>query len=201
MSHSLVLPEKYRDCYQEIANVGMGQAADLLARLLGVFVVLPIPRVHLIERQELHMALHSTGEEAISAVCQGFIGGGIAGEALLIFNDASFADIAALMKYNDLSKVGESELLMDMGSVLIGACLKGIADQLDVPFSQSHPVVLGQHCSVDELIQAKDNAWKQTLAIEIAYEIQDCNINCDLLVLFSEDSLEKLEHKVSYLLE
>jgi len=30
------------DCYQEIANVAMGRAGDLLARLLDVFVVLPI---------------------------------------------------------------------------------------------------------------------------------------------------------------
>ena len=35
------------DCYQEIANVAMGRAGDLLARLLDVFVVLPIPNVNL----------------------------------------------------------------------------------------------------------------------------------------------------------
>ena len=36
-----------RDSYQEIANVAMGRAGDLLARLLDVFVELPIPNVNL----------------------------------------------------------------------------------------------------------------------------------------------------------
>ena len=203
MPKTLIISDDHRDCYQEIANIGMGQAADLLARLLGVFVILPIPRVHIIERGELHMALHSTGrEESLSAVCQGFTGGGISGEVLLIFNDACFSDMAELMKYgDDLTNVGESELLMDMGSVLIGACLKGIADQLDVSFSQSHPVVLGHHSGVNELLHSNGNDWQKTLAIEINYEIKDRNINCDLLLLLSEDSIEFLENKISQILE
>ena len=32
----------------------------------------------------------------VTAVCQGFIGSGVAGEALLIFNESSFKDIAEL---------------------------------------------------------------------------------------------------------
>ncbi|CAM5442081.1 Chemotaxis protein CheC OS=Stutzerimonas stutzeri OX=316 GN=UIB01_10890 PE=4 SV=1 [Stutzerimonas stutzeri] len=38
----------------------------------------------------------------------------------------------------------EIEMLLDLG-LLISACLSGIADQIDVAFSQGHPQVLGQH--------------------------------------------------------
>ena len=87
------------DAYQEVANVAMGRAGDLLARLLGVFVILPIPNVNMIEVSELRMALNEVADsDTLSAVCQGFIGAGIAGEALLMFNESSFADIAELMK-------------------------------------------------------------------------------------------------------
>ncbi|MGL4917628.1 MAG: response regulator, partial [Aeromonas allosaccharophila] len=48
-----ITPE-IRDVYQELANVSMGQAADLLARLLNAFVVLPIPNVNVLEVSELH---------------------------------------------------------------------------------------------------------------------------------------------------
>ena len=34
-----------RDCYQEITNIAMGQAGDHLARIMNVFVRLPIPNV------------------------------------------------------------------------------------------------------------------------------------------------------------
>ena len=53
----ITLSADMRDCYQEIANVAMGRAGDLLARLLNVFVELPIPNVNFIEVSELRMAL------------------------------------------------------------------------------------------------------------------------------------------------
>lgn len=191
------------DTYQEVANVAMGQAADLLARLLDVFVVLPIPKVNELEYSELQMLLTDTArDENVSVICQGFIGFGIAGEALLLFNDSSVDDIAQLMRYDKKSgDTFELELLMDISSILIGACLNGIAQQLDIQFSQGHPVVLGQHVNVKDLLKSEQQPWNKTLAIEINYAIEGRNINCDLLILFTEDSLPDLAKRASYLLE
>lgn len=188
------------DAYQEIANVAMGRAGDLLARLLGAFVKLPVPRVSMLEGSDLHMALEAVAQnESVSAVCQGFIGAGIAGEAFLTFTESSFPDLAELMSHEGAIDRGvELELLMDTASVLIGACLKGIADQLDVSFSQGHPVVLGQHIDISDLLKRNASRWPRTLAIEIGYRIENRNINCDLMLLFSEDSLDALNDRVSY---
>ncbi|MFT5294252.1 MAG: chemotaxis protein CheY-P-specific phosphatase CheC/CheY-like chemotaxis protein [Colwellia sp.] len=197
------LDPELRDCYQEIANVAMGQAGDLLARLLDVFVVLPIPNVNLIEVSELSMALSDVEEqESTSGICQGFIGAGISGEALLILNDSSFKDVASLMNYKyEVDESTELELLMDLANVLIGACLNGVSAQLDMPFSQGHPVVLGQHKKISELIATNSKKWKRTLAIEISYSIEDYSIKCDLLLLFTEESMRTLNNKISYLLD
>ncbi len=199
---TLNLSVEVRDVYQELANVAMGQAADLLARMLGQFVILPIPNVNVLEVGELHMALNSaTGEGTLSAVCQGFIGAGIAGEALVLFHDSSFADLAKLMKYQGpLDRTAELELLMDMSNVLIGAFLRGFAMQLDVPFNQGHPVVLGQHRPVEDLIKANQHRWRRTLAIEINYQIRDHQVQCDLLLLFTEDSIQYMNHKILHLM-
>jgi chemotaxis protein CheY-P-specific phosphatase CheC/DNA-binding NarL/FixJ family response regulator len=150
----ITLSTDVRDCYQEIANVAMGRAGDLLARLLNVFVELPIPNVNFIEVSELRMALKDIeNHESTSGICQGFISAGISGEALLILNDSSFKDVASLMNYQYDADMGtELELLMDLANVLIGACLKGISEQLDIQFSQGHPEVLGQHRKISDLI-------------------------------------------------
>ena len=192
-----------RDCYQEIANVAMGRAGDLLARLLDVFVLLPIPNVNLIEVSELSMALSSVASnDSTSGVCQGFIGAGVSGEALLILNDSSFKDIASLMHYQgDIDESAELELLMDMANTLIGACLSGVSEQLDMSFSQGHPVVLGQHRKISELIATNAAKWQRTLAIEISYNIENYSIKCDLLLLFTEASMNTLNNKIAYLLE
>jgi len=199
----LELDNDLRDCYQEIANVAMGRAGDLLARLLNVFVVLPIPNVNLIEVSELSMALKAVeSNESISGICQGFIGGGISGEALLILNDSSFQDIASLMNYQQkIDERAELELLMDIANVLVGACLSGISEQLDMPFSQGHPVVLGQHCNISDLVATNINKWNKTLAIEISYGIENYPIKCDILLLFTEKSMQTLNNKVSYMLD
>ncbi len=203
MSEPISLTEDERDCYQEITNVAMGQAADRLARLLDVYVVLPIPNVNIIEINEFKMTLKSLEDaNSVSAVCQGFVGSGIAGEALLIFNDASFSDIARLLKYKgDLNKHEELEMLMDVANVLNGACIQGLGQQLDINFSQSHPIILGQHCAISDIIQAQETRWQRTMAIEINYNIEDYNINCDLLLLFTEDSVRHMNRLISFLLE
>jgi chemotaxis protein CheY-P-specific phosphatase CheC/CheY-like chemotaxis protein len=198
-----ILTPDMRDCYQEVANVAMGRAGDLLARVLDVFVVLPIPNVNFIEVSELSMALSAIeNRESTSGICQGFIGAGVSGEALLILNDSGFQDIASLMNFQDEVDAGsERELLMDLSNVLIGACLNGVSEQLDMQFSQGHPVVLGLHRKVSELIASNSNKWKKTLAIEISYSIENYNIKCDLLLLFTEKSMETLNNKISYLLD
>lgn len=197
------ISEDQRDCYQEIANVAMGQAAALLAKLLDVKIILPIPVVNLIEVNELKMALSGIeNSDSVSGVCQGFIGNRISGEALLIFNDTSLSDISELLNYpNDLDTPLELELLMDVANILIGACLRGIGSQLDVNFSQGHPVVLGQHVNLTDLISTNNYRWRKTLAVEINYKIEGYNINCDLLILFAEDAIDVLNNKVNYLLE
>jgi len=190
------------DSYKELANVAMGRAADLLARLLGAFVVMPIPNVKHIEINELEMAMqHIKSDDSISAVCQGFIGSGVAGEALLIFNDTSYEDIAELMKYDgEVNETAQLELLMDISSVLCNACLNGIADQLDVNFSVGHPMVIGQHIHFDDILKGSATQWKKLLTIEMGYKIENRNINCDLLLLVTEDSIDSLNDRVSYLL-
>jgi chemotaxis protein CheY-P-specific phosphatase CheC len=198
IEHSLSLPE----VLQEIANVAMGQAADMLARLLDVFVELPVPRVSELGYGDLLMLLADANRsENVSAVCQGFIGFGIAGESLLLFNDSSLKDISRLMQFEDNPEGdNEAELLMDMANILIGASLAGIARQLDVQFSQGHPLVLGRHVNIGDLLDHKPS-WKTTLAIEIPFKIEGRSINADLLIFFTEDSLPHLETRATYLSE
>ncbi|UCJ15376.1 response regulator [Pseudomonas sp. MM211] len=191
----------FRDAFREVVNVAMGQAAALLARVLGVFVQLPIPNVNILEVSELHMALADAQRgNGLTAVCQGYIGGGICGEALLIFHDSEVADMAKLMDWQQ-QDFSAMEMLLDMSSVLIGACLSGIAAQLDVSFSQGHPQILGEHASIDELIRINGQRWRKTLAVEVSYSIEGHNIHFDLLLLFTEDSVPLLTNKLAYLME
>ena len=189
------------DYLQEISNVAMGRSSDLLARLLKVFVKQPIPNVAFIATSELSMAISAAErEQEYSAVCQGFTGSGLAGEALLLFEDASFREMAELLHYDVLE--GEAvnvEVLMDMSSILFGAFLNGISDQLDIKLGLGHPAVLGQHRPIHELLEHHNNLEEQLLCVEISYAIENRDIHCDMLILFTEESIAFLEKRLKYL--
>jgi CheY-like chemotaxis protein len=191
------------DYLREIANVAMGRSSDLLGRLLGIFVRQPIPKVAFIASSELHMTIAAADDEAhYSAVCQGFTGAGVAGEAMLLFADSSFREMAEMLHYDNLDGPAVNiEVLMDMSSILFGAFLKGIGDQMDLRLGLSHPTVLGQHRQIAELLDHHRNHEQQLLCIEIAYTIENRNIQCDMLVLFTEDSLPFLQQRLQFLAE
>lgn len=200
LSRSELPAVSFRDAFREVANIAMGRAAQLLGRVLGVFIQLPIPNVNILEVSELHMALaDAQGNKRVSAICQGYIGGGIAGEALLMFHDSDIDDVAHLLNHQPGSS-SQFELQLDLATIVIGACLNGLSEQLDIPLSSGHPMVLGQHCTIEELIHLNRNRWKRTLAVEISYALEDRDIKFDLLLLFSEDSVPVLQQKIELLI-
>jgi chemotaxis protein CheY-P-specific phosphatase CheC len=190
--------EKF-EAYREIANVSMGQAGESLAKLLGEFIDLPTPNVNLITNTELHMAIADIQRnESVSAVSQGFVSAGINGEALVIFNDSNFSNMVKLLKYTEdkSSSSLELEALMDVSNILIGACLRALSEQLHSVFSHNHPIILGQHCDLDDILKTTTQRKEDMLAIEIAYSIKNQNINFDLLLLFPNESIDLVFDKL-----
>ncbi|MBO1518527.1 response regulator [Oceanisphaera pacifica] len=188
---------------QEMANIAMGQASNLLAQLLGVFIHQPIPKVAWIERCDLHMAMSAIDSNThYSIVGQGFVGAGVSGEALLLFSDSSSEEMAKLLNYDDTNSLApEIEVLLDMANILFGAFIKGLGEQLDIKFGLSQPNILGQHKQIEELLIQHKQSAEQLLCIEIPYELEQQHISCHLLVLLTADSVTRLEQQLMYLTE
>ena len=43
--------------------------------------------------------------------------------------------------------------------------------------------------------------WKRTLAIELSYGLEGYNVQCDLVLLFTEESMTTMNSKLAHLLE
>lgn len=194
-SESLTSTEDKLDACREMVNIAMGRAGENLAQLLGEFIDLPIPNVNAIESNELSMAVAEINRnESVSAVSKGFISEGISGEALVIFNDTNSQNIVELLKYppSDSSDKLALEALMDVSNILIGACLNGLSEQLNVAFSHTHPVLLGQHQGLSTLLSDNVHRWGKLMAIEIGYAIKARDISFDLLLLFPGDAMNHI---------
>ncbi|WP_432698526.1 response regulator [Marinobacterium sp. YM272] len=189
-----------QDYYQELSNVAMGQAAEKLARLQGAFIEIPVPRVRLIDGEEIAEMLDDLRIDSrrTETLCQGFLGPGIAGEAILTFDRHSLEDMSRLMQVNEEPTPSlRREMLMSVANVLISAYLVSLGDQLDVRFSQSPPVILGTHYHMPSAAHLKE--VRTSLSIEVGYRLEGYDISSKLLLLFTEDSLQTLNERTRYL--
>lgn len=196
----LRLPNSLSDSVQEVANIAMGRTASQLAQMLQRFIHLPVPHVDHISTTELVIALATaTGDQPATTVCQGFCGPGIAGEALLIFQDSSITDLATLLHYQgELTETTERAVLMDIANVLTGSFLSNFSKLLDLTLSRGTPRILGLH-SEPLRLEHSPAAAEQLLCIEIDYRIGDDTTHCDLLMLFTQGSLPALTQRLELL--
>lgn len=199
---SATLPEgdiSFGESLQEVVNVAMGRAGGRLAELLGAFIQLPVPQVHLCRYAELTRHLTYANKEFLTGVTHGFCGTGVTGEAVILLDSASFPPLIKLLE-SDFGTPKQQELtvLVDLSGLLIGACLQGISDQLDLDLNHSFPVVLGQGTSVAELL-GKPAGDKDVIAVEINYQLLDQRLECHLLLLITSDSYECLRSRMELL--
>ena len=193
--------QEFISALRHIGQVAASEAERSLGRLLTTKVQLPPPNVSLLESGELRMALgQDEDNEATHTVCQGFIGRGISGEALLTLRDVRYDALAHLARSGaPKSDAERTEALLDVANMLIGACVHSLAAQLELPFSQSHPALLEK----DWLTQrsaARTNADNlKLLALEMNITIAEYAIDDDLLVVFSENSIPTLRQLTRYL--
>ncbi len=186
--------ENLSDFCQEIANIAMGRAAALLSKVIASKCVLSVPDVTITTSVDLKKALISESNASdVSIVSQGFIGEGIAGEALLTFKNDEVALFAPLLKVDDeLTDAVIKGVLLEVTSTLLGSFLTGIADQLDLSFSQNHPRVVTMSRDSELINQLTPEHNQEILAIELNYSFEEGRFICNQRVLFTEHSVARL---------
>lgn len=203
----LALSEDQRDCLQELVNVAMGQAGDSLARLLEVFVNLSVPRIQVVSSEELPKALASLlgHKNLVSAVRQGFHSQlehiDVRGEAIVVFGDTSFKELAELLSYEDaIDANAEKELLLDVTNVISAACLTGIGEQLEIDMGFSAPSLLGQQIPIERLVDSK-HGWQQALLVEINYSVDNRAFMCHLMMMMPDVAIQAIKTRIDEILE
>lgn len=182
------------DYYQEISNVAMGQAGEMLARLLNTFVHLPIPAVSLTGAEEIHSSLAKLSQNGAEITSQGFIGNDIAGEALLLLPPEELDKVSKLLVEHDVGENQTSELLMSLSNALTGAFLSSFSQQLDITLSKATPAILHDYKGMSSASERFD----ETLTIRIKYNLSEYDFECELLLIFTPDSLPALQHIASF---
>ena len=195
-------PIHSQEALQELVNVAMGQAARQLADLLNVFIHLPIPRVHSRPCSAISAELKQWLSAEDMVVSQGFVTGKIAGECLIHMTPLDMLHLSANLGYAETGEETKS-LMIELASMLSGALLRSVAEQLGLGFSPSHPTQLSL---LDNSILSRNSHRGSILSVELAYIIPhsgmpDQPIRVAIQLIVTADSNMALERRLNLLVE
>lgn len=144
-SSSIVLTELELDALTELVNLGVSNAANNLREMVREEVVLSVPEVQMVTREEAVANLSEVDQKRLVGVHQDFEGD-IKGRALLIFPEAKSIELVRAVVGGELSIEDifelEQEALAETGNVLLNGCLGTIANHLGRSLRISLPEVL-----------------------------------------------------------
>jgi chemotaxis protein CheC len=191
---------EHREAFQEIANVGVGMAGDAIARLLGEFVKLSVPHVNVLPVKLLGPAFaRIVGDVRVAAARQAFHGD-IRGELMILLDCEGRHDMAGLMGYDTSDCAAEQELLLDVCNMLAGACLRGIAQQLQADIAFSPPQLVADRSTAARLFQVDGRSGESALFVAVNFGLEQRSFTCHLIILIPDEEVAGVAGAIDRLL-
>lgn len=197
------IDEIRKDALQEIFNISMGQAADSLACLVKDRVHLSVPQMHWVEKSQVHdlkSAMKRVPKGTI--ICQPF-SGYLKGEILVCYEKGtSFDVIGDSLAYPVQRKQRwQRELLLEISNILGGACLRGVAEQLNIRINFGAPTLVERDNDITAVLLNPSSIWQKALMMEIGFSVQSMSMTSDILICMPERFMTKLYGCIDQLLE
>ena len=196
------------DTLQEIMNIAFGRAASDLAEYIDIFVVLSPPHIKVLQAFDLPSYLNNEIKdyERVSVVEQNFWGK-FKGNAFLVFPSGTGKRMISL--FNNENKFFDSEpshelekeTFLEIGNILIGACIGKIAELLGDVTTYSPPRVVvenGLRGVVYDNLSDPDNL---AIILRTVFEFNDKNVGGYMFILTKQESFAWLKTAVYKFLE
>jgi chemotaxis protein CheC len=198
------LTDLERDALTELVNMGVGRAATHLSRMVNDQVLLSVPTVDIVSRQEASDFLSARERSGLVAVEQQFQGS-FDGRAMLIFPEANSLELARAVLGGDLTLAEivdlEQDALAEIGNIILNGCLVIVANALKDRLSISLPAVLrgdGANILKDKVGGGGDEL---VLFLYIDFTIRSRSIRGYIALLMGVSSLQSLKQLIHAFIE
>jgi chemotaxis protein CheC len=197
MSSNLTeLTEIEHDAISEIANMGVSRAAASLRQMVGEQVLLSVPAVSIVSREEAARLVERGNSPQLVAVQQSFEGP-FSGRALLIFPQAQSLElvrsiVGAEHSLEDVIDL-EQEALAETGNIILNACLATIANVLRKTMRMSLPSVIRGDGAMMFEIEKSASRGNLVLFLYIDFTIKKRDIRGFIALLMDLPSIAALK--------
>jgi chemotaxis protein CheC len=202
--HSVVLSELELDALTELVNLGVSNAALSLREMVREEVILSVPKVTVVTREEAIKNLGEREATKLVGVLQSFEGD-INGRALLIFPEAKSIELVRAVVGGDLSLEDifelEQEALAETGNVLLNGCLSTLANQLGRSLRISLPEVVYGQGSDFFRVTSDSKTSDRVLFVYINFFVRERDLQGYLAMLLDMPSLVVLKGLIRAFIE
>lgn len=208
-ANNTIISDEERNILQEIMNIAFGKAAADLAEVIDIYVALSVPYIQIIKAAELPLYLKNEIKEykKISIVEQKYWGK-FKGDALLIFPTGAGKELITLLEPDrDLSyesdpiDVLERESLMEIGNILIGACVGKIAELLNDSVTYTPPRVILEDIPLESISEDQLCSNNSVILLKTVFEFKERDVNGFLFLTTSHDCIDWLKKALHGFLE
>lgn len=209
MEHCLdVISDEEKEILQEIMNIAFGKAAADLAEVINIFVVLSVPHIEILNSQDLPAYLKEQVSEynRVSIVEQNFWGD-FKGSAFLVFQASAGRELVSLFG-EDSNTFGsesvdalEKETLMEVGNILIGACVGKLSELLGDAVTYSPPRVVTENTPNDAIPVNIFDSGSSAIVLKTVFCFNERNVNGFLFLVTSNDSILWLKKSLATFME
>jgi chemotaxis protein CheC len=193
---STILDELEHDALTELVNIGISQAASSLAKMVQEEVLLSVPKVTLMGREDAIRILGERESKNLVAVHQIFEGD-ITGRALLIFPEAKSLELVRAVVGRDLPIEDiielEHEALAETGNVILNGCLATMANLLERTLKISLPEVLRGESKEFFNLEPPPEAGDTVMFIYINFKVRHRNVDGYIALLMDLPSLAAMK--------
>lgn len=197
----MVFSDEEKDLLHEVMNIAFGSAAADLAETLDIFVVLSVPTLKILRATELRDYLRDEIKdyEKISIVEQNFMAK-FKGIALLVFPSGIGKSLIALLEDEDEEPLEsdpmgtlESETLLEVGNILVGACVGKVAELLGDIVMYSPPRLIIENVPQKALSEDVFDPGKLAIILQTVFQFRDQQVTGCLFLICSHDSVDWLK--------
>ena len=209
MTDQTLISEEETDILQEIMNIAFGKAAADLAEIINIFVRLSVPKIAMVKAIELPEYLRNevNSSERISIIEQNFWGE-FKGSAFLVFQSGAGKELISLLGSDadpsfesESVEVLERETLLEVGNILIGACVGKVAELLQDVVTYSPPRVILENNPNDAIPESLFNSSYTAIVLKTLFCFNERDVNGLLFLVTSQESIAWLKQALSAFLE
>lgn len=214
---SKFLIDEELEIMQEVMNIAFGQATADLAELIGIYVILSVPKVNIIEGKDLSGYIENTISDnkreticnfkSTSIISQDYWGK-LKGKALLIFPFGAGRELISMVESesgqsasNDQLNMLENETIVELGNILIGACVGKLTALLECRTTYSQPRLVNYDSSEDNMFEDIIKANHTVITMNTVFSFENREINGHLFLINNSESIKWLKIALNTFME